>query len=271
MSSVTRQLQGRTALITGSSRGIGRETARQLAALGCRVVLNGRDSASLERTREEILRAGGAVEALGGDVCQAEICRELVGQVVERFGGLDILVNNVGVSMRGPFESLSPGVIQTVVQTNLLGCLYPTLYALPELRRRRGSLLFISSLAGLLGLPGVSVYSMSKMALTALAQALRTELTGCHVHVGVVYVGLTETDAEKRVLAADGTWVPIRRPYHQTQGAVAARIVEVIRRRRRVTVLTVRGRLLALLSRLVPRLVEWVLARAARASGDLYS
>jgi len=264
-------LEGRTALITGSSRGIGRETARHLAALGCRVVLNGRDRANVERVREEILRAGGKAEALPGDVCQPELCRELVRRTVELCGGLDILVNNVGVSMRGTFESQSAQVLETVMRTNILGCLYPTVAALPELRRRRGSLMFVSSLAGLFGLPGVSVYSMSKMGFTGLAQALRAELAGSGVHVGIVYVGLTETDPDKRVLAADGTWVPIQRPYNQTQREVAAHIASAIRRRRRRTVLTARGRLLSLASRLAPGPLEWVITRGARASPELYS
>jgi NAD(P)-dependent dehydrogenase (short-subunit alcohol dehydrogenase family) len=271
MSGAGRRLAGKTAVITGSSRGIGRETARLLAGLGCRVVLNGRSPDALERARREIASAGAAVVAVAGDVGDAPAAEALIRAAVESFGGVDILINNAGISMRGGFDRLAPQVLQQVVQTNILGALYPTLYALPELEKRRGSVLFVSSLAGLHGLPMVSVYSLSKMALTGLAQSLRAEVGHRGVHVGIVHVGFTENDPDKRVLAADGSLQPITRASHSTQRQAAGRIVAALLRRRYRTVLTPAGKLFALAARFFPAAVDRVMSRVARSSHSMYS
>ncbi len=263
--------RGKVALVTGSGRGIGRETAALLLSRGYAVMLNGRDAEALERARAALASGGGAVDAAPGDVADPQACREVLGQAMRRFGRLDVLINNAGVSCRGRFAELHPEVIRRVIGTNLLGALYMSRAAMEEIARRRGSILFVSSLAGLHGLPGVSVYSVAKGALTPLAQSLRAELAGSGVHVGVVYVGFTENDRDKRVLAADGSPVALSRPYHHTRAQAAAGIVGALEARRFTVALTVQGKAFRLLDRLAAPLVQRLLAAAERRAGRFYS
>ena len=127
--------------------------------------------------------------------------------------------------------------------TNLTGSVLVTRAAIDWIVRARGHVVFISSIAGMHGLPGAAPYSASKMALTALAESLRLELTADGVHVGLVYLGFTEHDPEKRILGADGSRVLPDRPAHHTQAEAADMILDMVRRRRRQLVMTPLGRL----------------------------
>jgi dehydrogenase/reductase SDR family protein 7B len=266
---VFKDLSGRVALVTGSSRGIGRETALALAARGARVVLNGRDGTRLERTRAELAAAGLEVAAVAGDVACLPECERLLKAAGECWNRLDILVNNAGLSARGRFDATRPEVFTKVVAANLLGPIYATRLALPRLKEVRGSVVFVSSLAGLHGIPGGAVYSTSKMALTAFAQALRAELSG--VHVGILYVGFTRNDPDKLFFYPDGSLGPIRRPFHYslTQAQVAEAVLDLILHRRRSRVLTGLGRTFSLLGRLSPRLLEALVGVVGRRADPL--
>lgn len=262
-------LAGKTAVVTGAGRGIGRETSRLLAAAGCRLVLNSRDPDRLERTRTLVAEEGGTAIAVPGDVGDPDVAKELVVRALRCYGRADILINNAGVTMRGGFAELSPEVVERVVRTNLLGSIYPTRYALPELARRGGSVVFVSSLAGLHGVPHASLYSVTKMALTALAQSIRAE-AGLGVHVGVAYVGFTANDPDKTYLAADGAPRPLTRTSRVSQTHVARRILGMVRRRRRYAVLTSYGKLLAAVERLLPWVVDGLMTHIARRPERLY-
>ncbi len=255
-------MRGKAVVVTGSSRGIGRETALRLGLLGAGVVINGRDTAVLERSRDYLLQHGVDVNVCQGDVTNPEDCRRLVETCVTRYGRLDVLVNNAGVSMRGTFSDLVPEVVDRVLTTNIAGAVLPSVAAMSELRRSGGSIVFISSLAALRGFPGVSIYSAAKMSLTAIAQSLEAELYGSGVHVGIVYLGFTENDPEKRSLSSDGSEISVRRRAHMTQAQAAERIVSLVLRRKRTSVLTIEGRLLGLLQRMFPRLVQFVMNRS---------
>jgi dehydrogenase/reductase SDR family protein 7B len=266
---VGKDLRGRVALVTGSSRGIGRATALALAGRGARVVLNGRNEARLEETRAELTCAGLEVAAAAGDVASLAECERLIEAARACWGRLDILVNNAGISARGRFEATRPEVFTQVIATNVLGSMYATRLALPHLKEVRGSVVFVSSLAGLHGIPGGAVYSTSKMALTALAQALRAELTG--VHVGILYVGFTRNDPAKLFFHPDGSLGPIKRPFHYSlsQEQVAEAIADLVRHRRRSRVLTGLGRTITLLRRLSPRLLETLVGSVGRRADPL--
>jgi short-subunit dehydrogenase len=233
------------------------------------VVLNGRDESRLERTRAELAAAGLEVVAAAGDVACFPECERLVGVAFTCWNRLDILVNNAGISARGRFDATRPEVFTQVISTNLLGPIYATRLALPHLEEVQGSVIFISSLAGLHGIPGGAAYSTSKMALTAFAQALRAELS--RVHVGVLYVGFTRNDPDKLFFRPDGSLGPIRRPfrYTLTQAQVAEAVAELILHRRRSRVLTGLGRTMSLLSRLSPRLLEALVGAVGRRADPL--
>ena len=252
----------RVVVVTGSSRGIGRETARAFAAAGAHVVLNGRDRQRLEGIRQDFESAGYAVSAYACDVTVADEARGLIEHAAGVRGHIDVLINNAGISMRGSFSETTPEVIEQVTRVNVLGAAFPTRYAIPHLTESRGSVVFISSLAGVRGFPGVAVYSAAKMALTGLSQSLRAELEPQGVHVGLVWVSFTENDPDKKIYAADGELMSIRRPWKTSQADVAAAVRGVVARRRRELAMTLQGKLFVLLARLTPRLVDRIVSRS---------
>lgn len=255
-------LAGKVALITGSSRGIGRETALLFAEAGAIVVLNGRDEAKLAETAGLLRDRGFAVSTAAADVTDADQCHAMVERVLGEYGRLDILVNNAGISMRGSFAELDPSVIESVTRTNLVGAALPTRFAADAITRSRGSIVFVSSLAGVRGFAGVSVYSAAKMALTGLAESLHAELAVSGVHVGVLFVAFTQNDPDKTIMGADGKPVRISRKASTTQRQVAVQILRMIRRRRRKIYMTAAGTYLAFMQRYFPRLTDAVILRS---------
>ena len=251
-------------LITGSNRGIGRETARHFARAGAQVAINGRDAGRLESVRAELSEAGYSVISIAGDISDPEQSATIVETAVSRLGGLDVLVNNAALAMRGRFEDLAAPVVDRILRVNVSGSVMTTVHALPALRESRGSVIFVSSLAGLWGFPLISVYSASKMALTAIAQSLRSELAGTGVHVGVLHVGVTQHDADKAILATDGAPYPLApRPRADTQAHVARVVFGMVRRRQKRRILTPAGHALSIAARVFPRIFALLVGRAS--------
>jgi short-subunit dehydrogenase len=247
--------ENKVAVITGSSMGIGRETAYTLAEKGAKIVLNGRNIDRLNRTHREMEARGIDAICIPGDVSSREACKRLIEKTIDHFGRIDFLINNAGLSMRGNFSHIQPEVFKKVVDVNILGTVYASLYALPHLMETMGSLVFISSLSGITGLPESSAYCASKMGLTGLAESLRLDLAATGIHVGIIYIGFVQNDPEKRVLSADGTLKPLNRPYHITQKDVAQSIARVLQKRKYKVVLTPLGKIVNIQKRICPWLV----------------
>ncbi len=254
--------KGKVALITGASRGVGFSVARELVKRGAKVVLSARGERRLLDSRDKLERLGGDVAAVTGDVGKWDDARRMVEVAHDRFGKIDILVNNAGISMRGKFHELSPEVCTDTITTNLLGSVYLTKAAIDDIRETKGHVVFVSSIAGLFGLPGASTYCASKAALTGLSESLRLELIPEGVHSGVVYLGFTEHDPEKTILAADGTGVRPDRPAHHTQVFAASLIVDMLVKRKRRIIMTPAGVLGGLVYRFSPGFVEWAILKA---------
>ncbi len=261
---------GKTALVTGASRGVGLAVARALAKRGARVVMSARGEKRLMDSLQKLRDEGSEVEAIVGDVGKWEDARKMVEIAQQNFGPVAILVNNAGVSMRGKFYELSPEVCEQTIQTNLMGCIYPTRAAIDDLRQTKGSVVFVSSIAGLFGLPGASTYCASKGALTGLCESLRLEMLDEGVHFGVAHLGFTEHDPEKRILAADGSLVPPDRPAHHTQAHAAEKILDMIEKRKRRTIFTASGVAGWLAYRMSPALVEGAILKAQSSQLGLY-
>jgi NAD(P)-dependent dehydrogenase (short-subunit alcohol dehydrogenase family) len=262
-------LSGKTALVSGGGKGIGRETARELGRLGATIYICGREKAALESAVASFAAEGIRAEGFAADVRDSAACKTLIGAILSKTRRLDILVNNAGMSMRGTLEETDPSVMAAMAEINFLGAAYMTKYAIPALRESRGSVVFVSSLTALHGLPRVGVYGASKIALKVLAESLRIELAASGVHVGIVHVGFTENDPGKVVYAKDGSLAPIgSRKNNQTQTQVARRIANLILRRKREITLTALGKLAAFIYRFLPGAADWILARYVSESGQ---
>jgi 3-oxoacyl-[acyl-carrier protein] reductase len=184
-------LEGRAALVTGASRGIGAAIARELAAAGARVAVNYRTSAP---AAEELAGEIGGV-ALAGDVGDADQARELVERAEESLGDLDILVNNAGVTRDTLIARMSDEEWHEVLATNLSGAFYACrAVARKMLRRRSGVIVNLTSFVGLHGNPGQANYAATKAGLIGLTKALAKELGSRGVRVNAVAPGYITTD-----------------------------------------------------------------------------
>lgn len=265
--------KNKTAIVTGSGMGIGKAIALELCKQGARVVLNGRNAERLEKTYQEFLQKGFSVIAVQADVTRIEECDALIQKTIETYGGVDILVTNAGISMREHFENLEARVFAQVIESNIHGSAFPALKALPSIKKSNGSIVFISSAAGMIGLPTASAYSAGKMALTALAQSLKIELSSDGVHIGIVHVGFTENDEAKRVLNAKGELVPVAtRPAYlqQTQEQVAKAVLKLIRKRKFKSILSLVGKLNAFAVRYFPGLVIRIISFSQKRMKKMY-
>jgi short-subunit dehydrogenase len=253
---------GKVAIITGSSRGIGKEIALELASQGASIVLNGRNNDRLQEAKKAVQSFHDNVITVCSDVSTVEGCQILIDSAVQTFGKIDILINNVGVSMRGNTADLSPEVFKTVFESNVYGTIYPTIPAIPYLRKTKGSIVFISSLAGIRGLPGLSAYCSSKMALRAIAESIRIEEAKNNIHVGLIFVGITDIEHNKETIASDGSMKVLEsRKGKKVQSTeyVAKQVIRNIKRRKFVTVLTRVGKLNAFLQPRFPWFVERII------------
>jgi NAD(P)-dependent dehydrogenase (short-subunit alcohol dehydrogenase family) len=194
-------LAGKTVVITGGSRGLGLALAREVAAQGARVVICARDEDSLERARHSLEQLGAEVLAVSCDVTEPDSVSQLFERVHQRFGPVDVLINNAGVIEVGPAETMSVGDYDEAMTTNFWGMLYPTLALLPEMRQRKsGRIVNITSIGGKLGIPHLLPYSASKFAAVGFSQGLRAEVAADGIKVVTVCPGLMRTGSPRNAI-----------------------------------------------------------------------
>jgi hypothetical protein len=183
-------MQGKVALVTGASSGIGLAFARLFVARGGKVALVARTASTLEAVAREL--GEGRAVALPRDVRDLAALERLPAETAERLGGLDVVVNNAGLNHRGPIDRFEPRQLAEVITTNLTAPIVLTRAALPVIRRG-GSIVQVASIAGMVPVPGEATYSASKAGLRAFARAVAYDLEGKDVHVGCVCPGPVDT------------------------------------------------------------------------------
>ncbi len=191
-------------LITGGSSGIGRATALRLAGYGAKIAVAARSQGPLQEVVKAAVDLGTEALAVPTDVTETEQCRRAVENTIARFGRLDILICSAGLSMRAYFEHSDLAAMERVMRVNFLGTLNATHFALPHIKKSRGSLVALSSLTDLRGVPSYAVYGASKFAIRGFYESLRLELRRDGVHVGVVAPGFVDTPLRDQVLGPDG-------------------------------------------------------------------
>lgn len=269
---------GRVVLITGASSGVGAALARAFAAAGADVALLARSEADLERVADACRRMGREALTVTGDVTRPEDCAALVERTHERFGRIDTVVASAGLGMWARFEELTDtSVLQRLFDVNVVGVANVFLSALPFVRASGGMLVAISSVQGVVGVPGRSGYVASKHALQGLCDSLRSELRGSGVDVLTVMAHWVRgTNLRARALGPDGSPRGTAAP-HRSRSAIdvdeltRAVLAAVRGRKRRVFVPAYLG-VLPLLAAIAPgvadRIVAGRMAREGAAPGD---
>ncbi len=196
------KFDGKSVLVTGASRGIGKATAQAFLDAGARVAVNGRSEASVNTALASLTGAENAVPA-PGDVATAKGCEQVVQQALDQLGGIDVLVNNAGVFARATVEDTDEAVWDYVLDANLKGTFFCTRAALPALKEARGSVVNVASESGLNGYAESSAYCASKGAVVNLTRALAIEFAPL-VRVNCVCPGAIETDMARAAFALDG-------------------------------------------------------------------
>jgi NAD(P)-dependent dehydrogenase (short-subunit alcohol dehydrogenase family) len=168
-------MKDKVVIITGASSGIGRSLAFIFGERGSKLVIASRNFQMLGLVSDTLKSKGFDVHAVTADVSKEEDCSRLIDEAMQKYGRIDILINNAGISMRALFRDLDLGVIRRLMDTNFWGTVYCTKFALPHLIRSKGTLVGVISVAGHIGLPGRTGYSASKFAVRGFLDSLRTE------------------------------------------------------------------------------------------------
>lgn len=244
-------------VVTGGTEGIGKALVERLLVEGAKVATCGRNQDKLYRLQSE--HPSYPLHAVIADVSVENDCRLFIESTLKAFGGIDVLINNAGISMRGLMKDTGVDVIEQVMQINFFGTVYCTKYALDSISARRGSIVGVSSIAGYRGLPGRSGYSASKFALQGWLEALRTELMNDGVNVMWVCPGFTASNIRNAALNEKGQSQgesPLDENSLMTAEDCAVEILKAIRKRRRTIVLTFNGKRTVFLNKFFPSLAD---------------
>lgn len=247
-------------IVTGASSGIGEATAREFALRGSKVVLAARSEEALAVIVTELKKLNCEASCFKTDVSSEEDCRNLIEKTVEKYGTIDILINNAGLSMRAAFIDVDLKVLHRLMDVNFWGTVHCTKYALPYLIAQKGSLVGVSSVAGFHGLPGRTGYSASKFAIHGFLETIRIENLKKGLHVMILAPGFTSSEIRRHALLADGSEQgesPRDEGSLNSPEFVAKWILKGIRKKKRNKLLTWEGKLTALFQRIIPAFVDW--------------
>lgn len=262
-----RDFTGKIVVVTGAAGGLGAAYSRRFARGGAKLALLDRDGDGADALAAELEARGVACLARRCDVSSEAECRDAITAVIDQFGGVDVLINNAGITHRSAFVDTETLVFHKVMAVNFFGALYCTKAALPSLIRRRGLIIAVTSIAGIAPLYGRTGYVASKHACQGLFASLRTELAASGVDVMIVCPGFTATGIGTAALDGDGS---VTRHPQSTVGklatpdSVAEAVLHAGRRGKRLLVLTAVGKATLILSRLSPALYEKLMARSLR-------
>ncbi len=259
-----RELRGARILLTGASSGIGRCLAEQAAQAGARLVLAARSADRLQELAHSLTALGAEAIAVPGDITREADRQNLVATVVERLGGLDVVINNAGVGSWCHFAESNEEILRRIMEVNFFAPAELIRLAIPILRKGRSpAIVNVASMCGRRGIPAWSEYSASKFALCGLTEALRGEMVRFAIDVLLVVPGLTRSDLWQHLLRNTGRYqLDVRKGMPPEK--VAAGILRALRKNCSETVLGWDARWMLRVNRLMPRLVDALLARQIR-------
>lgn len=252
-------LKDKVVVITGASSGIGEAMAREYAAQGAKVVLGARSLQKLQLIAGDIRSQGGQAAYCAADVTVVDQCKALIDTAVREFGGVDVLICNAGLSMRAVFDDVDLAVLHRLMDVNFWGTVNCCKAALPYLQASRGSIVGISSVAGLHGLPGRTGYSASKYAMTGFLETLRIENLKKGLHVMIACPGFTASNVRFSALTADGTSqgeTPRDESKMMTASEVARIVARGILKRKRLCLMENEGRATHFVKKFAPAFLD---------------
>lgn len=260
-------------IITGASDGIGAETARQIAhrdRAGAALVLAARNVEKLEKLATELRLEGSTVLVVPTDVTDRNACIALIEKAASTFGRIDTLIVNAGMSAHANFAEIKPEDLHwmhDLMELNYFGSIWPIHAARPHLAETKGRIAVVSSVAGLIGVPGRSAYSGTKFALSGFCEALRSELEPSGISVTIVYPGVVKTDIRKVGYGASGEALGtsgVREDDMMSVEEAVRLMLDGLQRRKREVLMTRQMRLGRWLKLIAPRIVDRMALKALK-------
>lgn len=264
---VSATFRDKVVVVTGAASGIGAAICRKFADAGAKIGLMDADEKGVKDMEHSLTGSGAEAFAVKCDVSAEGECDFAIKAFIMRYGGIDVLVNNAGITQRGAFMETGASVYRKVMDINFFGSLYCTKAAIESIVERKGMIIVIESVAGVTPLLGRSGYCASKHALHGLFTTIRTEIRNAGAHVMIVCPGFVKTNLQTRALGADGSVT--KRPQstvgkQTTPEAVANDIYMAALKRKNMVVLTFMGKLGYWVSRIMPIFYEKMMTRQFR-------
>lgn len=256
--------------ITGGSDGIGRALVDELIARGAKVATCGRNQDKLYDL--QVKNPGILLHTIVADVSKYDDCANFISSTIATFGGIDILINNAGISMRALLQDLELDVLKKVMDINFYGTVYCTKLALESIIKNKGTIVGVSSIAGYRGLPGRSGYSASKFAVNGWLEAVRTEMLNTGVHVMWVCPGFTTSNIRNTALNSKGGQQgesPMNEGELMSAEVCAVHILKAIEKKKRTLVLTFTGKRTVFMNKFFPRLTDKLVNKFFLKNGEL--
>ena len=248
--------------MTGGTDGIGKAMVDELLQSGAKVATCGRDHDKLYRLQASY--PSSPLHTMVADVSSENDCRRFIETTIKVFCGIDVLINNAGISMRALLKDASTEVLRKVMDINFFGAVYCTKYALDSIIERKGTIVGISSIAGYRGLPGRSAYSASKYALQGWLEAIKTELLNSGVHVMWVSPGFTASNIRYAALNKDAVShgeTPLDESSLMTASECANRILTAVQKKKRSLVMTFADKRTVFMNKIFPGLTDKLVHR----------
>ena len=252
-------MKNKIVIVTGASSGIGKATALSFAQKGAYLVLAARSVAKLNILSEQLTPFGVEVLIVPTDVSIEADCKNLMDKALEKFGRIDVLVNNAGISMRAAFADIELDVLKKVMDVNFWGTVFCTRYAMASILKSKGSIVGVSSIAGYKGLPGRTGYSSSKFAMHGFLESVRIENLKNGIHVLIACPGFTASNIRNTALDANGSVqgeTPRDEQKMMQPEEVAKAMVAAVEKRKDRLTLTANGKLTVFLNKFFPKMVD---------------
>jgi short-subunit dehydrogenase len=260
--------QDKIIIVTGASEGIGRALCLALAPQKPKLAIAARNESRLDELKAEIESQGAEALVVPTDVRDEGACKNLIEKTTALWGRMDVLVNNAGRTMWTTLEDMQDtAIIEEIMRINYFGAAYCTYYALPFLKKSKGRIVAVSSMAGLTGVPTRTAYSASKHAMFGFFDSLRVELMGSGVTVTMIAPDFVLSEIHRRAFGSDGKPLgksPMQEEKIMTAEACASKIVSAMERRERLLIMTPRGKAGRWIKLIAPGLIDKMAQKAIR-------